>query len=145
MDRREFLEGLRSYLEPEVSAEIVRDNINYYERYITEEVIKGRREEAVVEELGDPWVIAKTIIDMQENAGTHEEVYESTFEENRDYGRVRTVKFDSFWKKLLLILVVIGIIFLVISIITGIIGLLAPIAIPVLLVVTIYNFFKRRS
>ena len=145
MDRKEFLEGLRSYLEPEMSAEEIRENINYYERYITEEVIKGRREEDVVQELGDPWVIAKTITDMKENSANYDSSHESTYEEAQNRRSVKTFQINSTWKRILFILAIVGIVFVIFSVITGIIGLFAPILFPLLVVITVFRFFNRRS
>lgn len=145
MDRKEFLEGLRSYLEPEMSAEEIRENINYYERYITEEVIKGRREEDVVQELGDPWIIAKTITDMKENSANYERSHENAYEETEDRRSVKTFQINSTWKRILFILAIVGIIFVIFSVITGIIGLLAPILFPLLVVITVFRFFNRRT
>ena len=139
MDRKDFLEGLRAYLEPEVSAQVVQENINYYERYITEEVVKGRREEAVVEELGDPWILAKTIIDMEEAKNHSENVYEAEAEDVYNERRVRTVQFDSWWKKFVMVFCIIGIVVLLFSLITGLIRLLVPVLLPVVLVVTVYR------
>lgn len=144
MDRRDFLEGLRLYLATELSEEMVQNHINYYERYITEEVIKGRREESVVEELGDPWVIAKTILDMEDVKNEREDDYEANEETVYNNGNVRSFRFDTWWKKLILMLIVVGILMIVISLLTGLISLLVPIIVPVLLVTTVYRLFTRR-
>lgn len=146
MDRKDFLEGLRRYLAPEVSAEVVQENIRYYERYITEEVIKGRREEEIVEELGDPWVLAKTIIDMQGSNSEYEEVYEAKQEKKSSYGNVKSIQIDSWWKKIGMILCIVGVLFVIFSVVTGIIRFLLPIILPLFLIVTLYRliFGQRR-
>lgn len=146
MDRKDFLEGLRRYLAPEVSAEVVQENIRYYERYITEEVIKGRREEEIVEELGDPWILAKTIIDMQGSNSEYEEVYEAKQEKKSSYGNVKSIQIDSWWKKLGMILCIVGVLFVIFSVVTGIIRFLLPIILPLFLIVTLYRliFGQRR-
>jgi len=146
MDRKDFLEGLRSYLEPEVSAQVVQENIYYYERYITEEVVKGRREEEIVEELGDPWVLAKTIIDMEEARNNSDTVYESEKDNVYNEKRMNNQKMNSFWKKAGIILAIVGIIVLIFSFITGLISLLSPILLPILIFAAIRHliFGKRR-
>lgn len=68
MGKQEFLEILRLALSGRVSAEIVADNIRYYEDYINIEIRKGRSEEEILAQLGDPRLLARTII--QTNGGS---------------------------------------------------------------------------
>ena len=55
MTRREFLEKLREALSNDLNNQVVQENVRYYESYIAEEVNKGRSEEKVIAEMGDPW------------------------------------------------------------------------------------------
>ena len=76
MTRAEFLEQLRSALQGNVQEHVVQENVAYYNQYISEELQKGKTEEEVLQMLGDPWILAKTIIAASD--GTDEEiVYES--------------------------------------------------------------------
>lgn len=68
MNKQEFLDKLRLALNGRVSAGIVADNIRYYEDYINTEIRKGRSEEEVLSQLGDPRLIARTIV--QTHGGT---------------------------------------------------------------------------
>ncbi|MFR3283620.1 MAG: HAAS signaling domain-containing protein [Clostridium fessum] len=72
MRKTEFLQELREALDGEVSASVIQSNISYYDQYISQEAAKGRREEEVIEEIGSPRLIAKTIIDSSEGAGETE-------------------------------------------------------------------------
>ena len=67
MNKQEFVDRLRMALNGRVSPGLVMDNVNYYEDYINTEIRKGRTEEEVLESLGDPRLIARTII--QTNGG----------------------------------------------------------------------------
>ena len=60
MTRYEFIENLKSNLST-LNKNIVDDKIKYYNDYIDAEVKKGRSETDVINELGDPRLIAKTI------------------------------------------------------------------------------------
>ena len=84
MNKVEFIEGLQKALEMKVSPQTVRENASYYSQYIEDEVRKGRSEQEVVEELGDPWVIARTITDTQ---GTQEGIesayYDSPYPQHK--------------------------------------------------------------
>lgn len=63
MNRQEFLDGLSAALNGEVSEEKRQSDLRYYRDYIAEEISRGRSEEDVLAELGDPRLIARTIVD----------------------------------------------------------------------------------
>ena len=63
MEKQEFLDKLRLALNGRVETGTVSDTIAYYEEYINTEVRKGRSEEEVMASLGDPRLIARTIIE----------------------------------------------------------------------------------
>lgn len=62
MTKAEFIHGLREAL-AEAPDSLIIENVNYYSSYIDGEVRKGRSEEAVLAELGEPQWIAKSILD----------------------------------------------------------------------------------
>ena len=61
MSREEFLKILRESLSMSLENDAINEQLDYYDRYISDEVEKGRTEKEVIEELGDPRLIAKTI------------------------------------------------------------------------------------
>ena len=69
MNKEQFLHDLTVQLNLNVSDEVIREQIAYYSSYITGEVRKGRSEAEVIEELGSPRLLAKTIIETAEAAG----------------------------------------------------------------------------
>lgn len=151
MTKTEFLEKLKEELWSEADMQTVRENVEYYDGYIREEVAKGRSESEVLDELGDPWVIAKTILDAQGQNGQGERVYEESQEKYSGYSRNTSGggntpfwALDTWWKKLVLILGIVGVISLVISVVSGIVNLVAPVLVPVLVVVLIVKLVKRR-
>lgn len=149
MTKIEFLDGLRVALSSDMSSQELQDNLNYYSQYIDDEMRKGRTEQAVLDELGDPWMIARTIIDAKGGTTANEAVYEA---DNREYSRKGTEQrkanvmlLNTWWKKLLLIICIVGIIMLLFAIITGIVSLIAPIVIPVLVIVMLVKLIKGRK
>ena len=60
MTRREFLSELRMALEGNIPVQDIEDNIRYYDNYFAE---SSKSEREVCEELGDPRLIARTLID----------------------------------------------------------------------------------
>ena len=69
MRKSEFLQELKEALQGEVSGGVLQENLRYYDNYITQETAAGRREEDVIDEIGSPRLIARTIIDSSEAAG----------------------------------------------------------------------------
>ena len=151
MTRSEFLEKLKEALADGMDSYTIQGHLNYYRDSIQEEVQKGRSEEEVLSELGDPWVIARSLLEApgQGSAGesySDAQVYHDDRKEDSGYygGKHKVYRLNSFWGKLAVILVVVGIIFLIFSIVSGIITLLAPVAVPVIIIVLLINFFKNR-
>lgn len=65
MGKREFLEVLGERLAEELPRELVINHLEYYENYIDIEIQKGRKASEVMTELGDPILIAHTIINTE--------------------------------------------------------------------------------
>ena len=63
MKRSEFLTELREDLAFELPERLVKENVDYYNNYISEEVRAGKSEQQVLEDLGDPRLIARSVID----------------------------------------------------------------------------------
>ena len=68
MDRKEFLDILREQLAGNMQEGKAAAHIRYYEDYIQSQVRGGRPESEVLEELGDPRLIAKTLIDTDDGS-----------------------------------------------------------------------------
>ncbi len=62
MGKMEFLNVLRIHIQEVDDIGFVNDTMNYYENYIETEMRKGKSEEEVINELGDPRLIAKSIL-----------------------------------------------------------------------------------
>ena len=151
MTKREFLDKLKSALANDLSGPVIQDNINYYNDYISSEVKKGRDEAEVIRDLGDPWAIAKNIIASEEIKGNTQESYEN-YEPKRTAGRedhqrtsMHMFGIDTWWKKLLLILGIVGVVMAITAVISGLVSILMPL-LPVIIVcwVVIRMFGNRR-
>ena len=147
MNRSDFLAQLKRALENDLNAQAVKENVDYYAGYIEEEVRNGQSEQEVLDMLGDPWAIARTILmssemNGQEYSSNVEDVQERR-ESNQKNARVHVFGLDNWWKKAAVIVAIVAIIAIIIAIISGIISLIAPIAVPVLVVMLIVNMFKK--
>ena len=154
MNKTEFLEKLRVALSSNLSSQTLQENIGYYSQYIDDEMRKGRSEQEVMDELGDPWIIARTIIDAQGGERKGETIYEEdgrqySGREYSEYGdthrKVNVWRFDTWWKKLLLVLCILGVIAVIVAIVGGIVSLVAPILIPLLIIAILIRLLRGRE
>lgn len=147
MTKSEFLEKLRAALGNDLTGSIIQENVNYYDQYIRDEMSRGRSEAEVIAELGDPWVLAQTIIDTASNKQGQQG--SSSYEPERNtYGkddsRMNSMRKTDWWKIILLILGVVGILIVILTVIGGVISFLAPILIPVLIIMIVIRLFSNR-
>ena len=170
MNRQEFVGALERTLRGAGASEaLILDNINYYSSYFQDEMRKGRSEEEIAKELGDPRLIAKTIIGVLEEDGYSEEsgAYEEDLlkrqreaaEDNRqddrgfraEFGengwdiRIGRFKINSWYGYLLIAVIVFSVISLLLAIIGGIFSLIAPILILVLVIFLVIRLFSGRK
>ena len=140
----------------------MNENINYYDDYIDQSLAKGKNYDEIFEELGDPRLIARTIIDTYKMQKGYQYKHESQSEnyennsygnsdpndaynrENRDEHKSKnwSVKFGSsmpWYQKLLGILLVILVIAAIVALSGVAIHLFFSIVVPILLV---YFFIK---
>lgn len=65
MTRQEFLDGLTASLSVSGSDKLIEENRVFYNEYIDTEVTKGRTEGEVIAELGEPRLIANSILQAE--------------------------------------------------------------------------------
>ena len=66
MTKTEFTEQLRRSISEVNDYQFVNDTVKYYDDYIDTRIRKGESEESVLESLGDPRLIAKSILATKE-------------------------------------------------------------------------------
>jgi len=169
MDKQDFLEKLTLALTGQVLRSVIEENVSYYNQYIADEVRKGKPESQVLEELGDPRLIARSIIEANGGGNEMAGVYEdSDSGEETRYGEARyndepydearydaedpycgegrrsfhTFHISGFWFTLIVTIVLLLLLWLVGTIIGGIFMILGPILMPVLIIWMIYWLFK---
>lgn len=86
MTKYEFLNDLKAALTGNVSGEIISENMQYYDEYIAGEVRKGKTEEEILGALGDPRLIARTIIDTKGDNVTQSTYADESWEEEGSSG-----------------------------------------------------------
>ena len=165
MTKSEFLRGLRGALSGAPDS-LILENINYYSDYIDGEIRKGRSEEEVMEELGEPQWIAKSILDASEgntwtgsSYGTGatayeydtdgEPTYDSGYEDEASHRSFHTIDFSKWYVKALMISIPLLIIFIILSVMglafRIMISLLtSPVFWCILLVLALLGWFTKR-
>ena len=63
MNKEQFIDTLRRALYGKIDDYTLQDHIRYYEDYIRQEMGKGWTEQEVLQELGDPRLLARTIVE----------------------------------------------------------------------------------
>lgn len=150
MDRIEFVEKLQRALAGGLSSGQVAENVRYYQEYIDSEIRKGKSEAEVMAALGDPRLLAKSIIEANKHAGESygsnreydEEVAEETvqFDDDRaDGGRVFMLPG---W---LIMLIVTVAVVVIIGLATALFSFFAPVIIAGLVVLLVVKLFQGRS
>ena len=158
MNKEEFLLKLREALAGEIPQAEIENHISYYRNYLSNDQ-DGKTEEQKLEELGEPRLIARTIIDAASMAT------ESREQKNREYSysgnqntkdaevqndfRFRSFSFHemAWYQKLLL--AIIGV--LIVTVLLGVLvlgvnlffSLIVPILLVVLVVRLILNLTRR--
>ena len=157
------MQGLKSELEGRVPYSVIQENLRYYDSYIMEEAAKGQTEDEVIESLGGPRIIARTIVDAALDTEDRPDGFDS-FESEASYRsgpagssheerepfrgkkpEVHYVDFGKWYVRLIAGLVVFLVIFLVMAVffdIMGLAGWILSYIWPVLLVMLAVWMFR---
>lgn len=138
MTKQEFLENLRLALNGKVPGNVVTENLQYYEDYINTEIRKGRSEEEVLAALGDPRLIARTIVTANMKSD------KPTGNEHREYSGARQPEDDRkagmpVWVWLILGIIIVVLVF---SAVFSLLSIILPVLIPILIVLFLVKLFR---
>ena len=143
MTKQDVLDRLRMALSGRVSPSLVEENVVYYEEYINTQIRLGKSEALVMETLGDPRLIAKTIITTndtttEQTSYDYQEVSAETDLVARLKRWLSNVHIPGWvWA------IVMGVLFIaVVSVVFSIISFLLPILLPIILVVFLIKLFR---
>ena len=85
MSKQEFLDGLRRSLASGMESQEINEHINYYSQYIDSQLRMGTSEEEVMTSLGEPRLIAKTLLGMEGVETVTEEYVEDESAQDANY------------------------------------------------------------
>lgn len=147
MSKQEFIDRLRTALNGRIAPGQVQENVNYYEDYINTQIRMGRSEEEVLNSLGDPRLIAKTIVETSGNGSNG--AYESADYQNAGYrsGGYQDTSYHQQKKTFhmpgwLWGIIVILVIVLIFSAVFSVLSFLAPVILPIIVVIFLVKLFR---
>lgn len=139
MTKEEFLLALRSKLTGEIPAQEIERNLHYYENYIQDAIRQGKTEAEVLEELGSPLLIAKTIAEASQAA--EKQTYDTFLGEGYENRKERSGQFRIFsmprWMSWIILVLILVLALTVLRIVI-------PVLVPVILVCIILSWFRNR-
>ena len=166
MTKEEFLEGLKRALFSTGSQSLIEYNLDYYSSYIDGEIAKGRSMDDVMNELGDPRLIANSIKVAEGYSdvfvGLEGEVIDGNagdYKENSDF-EFNTKGFDKDYEEshkengafkiynmtgkslILPLIIVLAVLVLVVVVIVAVFSFLAPVLLPIIAVLIVVGLIK---
>lgn len=136
MNRTEYLATLERTLSQTLDPDEIRDIITYYENYMNTEMAKGKSEQEVLESLGQPRLLAKSILAAHVSRDTSSVLEMKTDERAPFWGRK--------WKGLLSLLLVLFVVFCVIGLVFSIIGVVLPFLLVAAGIWFLYQFMQKK-
>lgn len=166
MTKEEFLEGLKRALFSTGSQSLIEYNLDYYSSYIDGEIAKGRSMDEVMNELGDPRLIANSIkvaegysdvfVGLEDevidgNAGDYKENsdfefnnkgFDKDYEESHEENGAFKI-YNMTGKSLILPLIIaLAVLILVVVAIVAVFSFLAPVLLPIIAVLIVIGLIK---
>lgn len=138
MERQIFLDSLRKSLHGRISEEELAGHIRYYDDYISQETARGRSEREVLEELGDPRLLARTIVETA-GGGRPRRAYTVSEDGQEERFGVHIQNLDGWKAKLFTAAVILGILLILIFVFHLVVALL-----PFLIVLCIVGWVARK-
>lgn len=147
MNRYEFITELQRSLTGKVSVEKLQEITSYYNNYIDSELAKGKSEGEILKALGEPRLLAKSIVEAEAGRDAYGRSGKATNVEYDNAGQKKEWDSSGNLNRILFWFVLILVLCLVFSVIFGIIGLffqyVFPILIPVLIVCWFIKHLKK--
>ena len=166
MTKEEVLEGLKRALFSTGSQSLIEYNLDYYSSYIDGEIAKGRSMDEVMNELGDPRLIANSIKVAEGYSdvfvGLEGEVIDGNagdYKENSDF-EFNTKGFDKDYEEshkengafkiynmngkslILPLIIALAVLILVVVVIVAVFSFLAPVLLPIIAVLIVVGLIK---
>lgn len=158
MNRNEFLHALGGKLGEELTTSQIEGHLKYYSDYIEQEESTGKSEQEVIESLGDPILLARTILEAP-NTEMHEGAYQSNAnadiyqedrndyqEDNENIRQTPLIQFNGMtgWGCLAVAIIATFVIGLILWLFGIVFKALTPVLVPALMVLFVVAILKQR-
>ena len=139
MNKETYIDALERKLWDRLDPDQLRDIISYYRDYFAMEDAKGISEEETIRKLGDPTLLAKSILAAEGNKGesTESEIEQGMKKQSREFRG----------GKLLVLLVIVAVLIVlcaIIGLIFSVVSALLPFLFVLAFVFLIFSFFKNK-
>ena len=145
MSKQEFLDGLRRSLAGGMEPQKVQEHISYYSEYIDTQIRMGISEEAIMTSLGEPRLIAKTLLEMEAvESKTEEYVEQDNVEKPKERFfeiKGRKIRIPQWLFTILICIICFCVLTVLFAFITKVMPILLLIGLGVFLFRKIRNFF----
>ena len=144
MTKTEFLDALETKLTGEIPETVIRRNLSYYSDYIDSAIRSGKTEQEVLEELGSPVLIARTIIDTadgNENGSRFNRSYGDSTDQAESHSEHHSFHLEMKDKKTKWMFI--GILILVVILLFTVLRLLLPFLLPLILVMVLIKLMNK--
>ena len=155
MNKYEFITQLDEYLKGNVSEQERTESVQYYRQYIEDEIRAGRTEEEVLDDLGNPNSIGKSIVEAKGSDSDSREGYgeygygQNSYDQSENGGAaqgttIRQINLSG-WKSWLVIAGIILVILFVLSLVFRIFAALIPFLVPFIIVIFVIKLITGRK
>lgn len=154
MNKKEFLYALCEKLKEEQSADQIEEHVRYYNDYINQEVKSGKTEEEVIDSLGDPTLLARSIMETPDSTRQY---HEEIIHENPDGGGYQEettsqgkgmpfqIRAANGWGCLVVAIIAMLVLGVVLWLFGAVVKVFAPVLVPVLVVLFVITIMKRKN
>ena len=140
MSKEEYIDALERKLWDRLDPDQLRDIISYYRDYFAMEAAKGISEDETIRKLGDPALLAKSILTAESSKGeaAEHEIEQDMQKQRRGFQSSKLIVPLVIVAVLVVLCAIIGLIFSVVS-------ALLPFLFVLAFVFLIFSFFKNRQ
>lgn len=137
MSKTEYIQIIERALAGQVSPQELHDIVSYYRDYIDMEIQKGKSEQEVLDGLGNPRHLVKSILAANEQKGMEYEA--ETTQDDKERGGGRSFRIPL----LLIIIIVLLIVWLALGFVVALARFVFPILLPVMIIMGIISLIRR--
>ncbi len=143
LNKSEYIDIIEKGLIGRISDQDRKETVDYYRDYIDMEIRKGKTEEEVLGELGNPRLLVKSIVMAKEQKDNKMDSETGAYESEKENRRQKMRSFHI--PMFVIVLIVVLVFFLFIGLALSLVKVLLPIVLPILLIFWGISLFRKRK